>query len=469
MRSEPLGKIRYALSGRWTSPSRDPNTPTSTSATWGKMDQDHNALVAQFCEVTGASAQDAQLMLAASQWNLDAAVGLHYASQEQDGQDDEGHEHEGLMEAEPQPEPVPQESLPSGGGRTLGGDGVPSRPAPASSSAPSSGPSQSRDTTARTGGKMRTLRDLQGEGGDTGHGHSHGHGRGEGDDEDSENDQDFFAGGEKSGLAVQNPKTAQDHIRNIINQAKERIKRPGEDDEEEPQSHFSGQGQTLGGDDTPSRIIPDPNADAPRRPGRVNRVLHLWRNGFSVDDGPLCRYDDPEHEATLRMINQGRAPLDILNVERGQEVDLGVDPRKEEDYQPPKKTFKPFSGSGQRLGSPTPGAGPSSSSAATATAPAASSGLSSAPLPAEVPIDESAPTIRLQIRLADGTNLRTRFNTTHTLNDIYRFVNSSNPGSSSRAYVLMTTFPNKDHADSATALSEVKELSRGGNIVQKWL
>ena len=190
-------------------------------------------------------------------------------------------------------------------------------------------------------------------------------------------------------------------------------------------------------------------------------MLHLWRDGFSIDDGPLCRYDDPQHASTLEMINRGRAPLDILNVERGQEVDLSVNPRKDEDYTPPKTMFKPFSGSGQRLGSPAPGV---ASSLIGSTAPQPSSAQ-----PTEVAIDESAPTLRLQIRLADGTNLRTRFNNTHTLNDVYHFVNASNPGSSSRPYVLMTTFPNKDHPGSNTALSEVKELSRGGNIVQKWL
>ena len=190
-------------------------------------------------------------------------------------------------------------------------------------------------------------------------------------------------------------------------------------------------------------------------------MLNLWRDGFSIDEGPLCRYDDPQHASTLETINRGRAPLDILNVERGQEVDLTVNPRKEEDYVPPKKTYKPFSGSGQRLGSPVPGvASSSSSSAAPQTTPVQ---------PVEIPVDDSVPILRLQIRLADGTNLRTRFNSTHTLNDVYRFVNASNPASSSRPYVLMTTFPNKDHSDSNIPLSEVKELTRGGNVVQKWL
>jgi UBX domain-containing protein 1 len=57
---------------------------------------------------------------------------------------------------------------------------------------------------------VRTFRDLQ-------------------NDEDRDDDhadqdpqQDFFAGGEKSGLAVQDPnRRPQDHFRNILNQARE--------------------------------------------------------------------------------------------------------------------------------------------------------------------------------------------------------------------------------------------------------
>ncbi|KAL9070698.1 MAG: hypothetical protein Q9157_005734 [Trypethelium eluteriae] len=419
------------------------------------MDQDRNALVAEFCSITGASAQEAQLALGASQWDLDSAVALYYANQDQEAGDDD----EPLDPDQAEPSSTSTSTpAPYSGGRTLGGDGIPSRPVPGPSS---SAPSQPRNTTrpARTQGGMRTLQDLQGAG--PSRGQSHGHAHGDDDDDDDENDQDLFAGGEKSGLAVQNPNNAQDHIRNIIERARQSLPRPGGDDEEQPQSHFTGQGQTLGGDDVPSHIVPDQYGNVPRRPGRVNRVLNLWRDGFSIDDGPLCRYDDPQHAATLEMINRGRAPLEILNVERGQEVDLSVNPRKDEDYTAPKKAFKPFSGSGQRLGSPAPGV---TSQSSRSTAPQAS-----ATQPAEVTVDESAPILRLQVRLADGTNLRTRFNSTHTLSDVYRFVNASNPGSSSRPYVLMTTFPNKEHTDSNTALSEVKELSRGGNIVQKWL
>jgi UBX domain-containing protein 1 len=90
------------------------------------------------------------------------------------------------------------------GPRTLDG-----RPAPVSAPEHSTRPKKATKTTGNQGSsrskKFATLGDLsQGDG----HGHSH-----DDDDDDDEDDddypddtqQDFFTGGEKSGLAVQNP------------------------------------------------------------------------------------------------------------------------------------------------------------------------------------------------------------------------------------------------------------------------
>jgi UBX domain-containing protein 1 len=169
------------------------------------------------------------------------------------------------------------------------------------------------------------------------------------------------------------------------------------------------------------------------------------------------------------MINSGRAPLDLLNVEHGQEVDLELDPQKEKKYVLPKKQYKPFSGSGQRLGSPTPGAmaGAASSTVAATTATASSS-RASQPATPDMDVDTSQPTITLQIRLGDGTRLQSRFNTTHTISDIYSFVDRARPESAERAYALMTTFPSKELDDKTVVLGDVPEFKRGGVVVQKW-
>lgn len=56
----------------------------------------------------------------------------------------------------------------------------------------------------------------------------------------------------------------------------------------------------------PPTLLPDPLpiltiADAPP----AIRHLTFWRDGFSVEDGPLMRYDDPTNARILEEINSG--------------------------------------------------------------------------------------------------------------------------------------------------------------------
>lgn len=345
---------------------------------------------------------------------------------------------------------------------------------PATTSASQANPQSASSSRGQrsTGGqpkKMKTLRDLQ---------------AGDDDDEEDEKKQDMFAGGEKSGLAVQEPGAGggpRDHFRNIMNQARQNRDRPpgagDEEEEEEPQSsNFTGRAQTLGGEDAPSQVVEDPLAAArarQQRAPRVTRTLHLWADGVSIDDGPLLRFDDPANEHVMQEINQGRAPKALLDVQPDQEVDLNLEPHKGENYVAPKPKYKPFSGAGQRLGSPTPGLASTSASASTSQAPAAaassaSSSSSSSAKPQEMAIDASQPTIQLQIRLGDGTRLSSRFNTTHTIGDVYDFVNQASPSSQQRAYALSTTFPTKELDDKSQVLGDISDFKRGGVVVQKW-
>ncbi|KAI4621200.1 uncharacterized protein J4E87_006828 [Alternaria ethzedia] len=425
---------------------------------------DQDALIAQLASLTGLDPATAERYLNASNGDLTLAASLFF--DESAEQQDDASEPDVDMAGDESNTDAPSVPQGAGGGRTLGGAYVPS-PAPEASRS-SSQPAAARGQPAQRGvAGARTLRDLQSSGG--GHGHAHD------DDDDDENpddeNQDFFAGGEKSGLAVQNPNQSnpRDQINNILKRARQNAPRPG-GDEEQPasSSHFRGAGTTLGGDDAPSRTIPDPTANIPAPPPRAHRELHLWRDGFSVDDGDLFRYDDPANARTLEMINTGHAPLHILNVEHGQEVDVEVHAHKDEDYKKPKKKYVPFSGSGNRLGSPTPGA----SSAAAPMAPAASSSTAaSTPAASALPtvdVDSSAPTLTLQLRLGDGTRLTSRFNTTHTIGDVYDFVGRASPASQDREWALMTTFPSNELTDKAQVLGDIPEFKRGGVVVQKW-
>ncbi|GIZ48137.1 hypothetical protein CKM354_001121000 [Cercospora kikuchii] len=381
--------------------------------------------VAQFAAITGASPAVAQNTLGASNWDLEAAVSLFFAAGDEQASADEDDDDE----------PLPTATQPRQPAAATNKSGSNKKP---------KGPT--------------TLRDLQG-GGDA--------------SSDDDKKRDLFAGGEKSGLAVTDPSQGDgpvDHFRNIMNQARSNRDRPGaagEEDEEPRSSHFTGRAQTLGGDDAPSRVIEDPNAVRGQPPPRVTRTLHLWADGVSIDDGPLLRFDDPANEHIMTEINQGRAPKALLDVQPDQEVDLNLDPHKGENYVAPKPKYKPFGGSGQRLGSPTPGlVSSSSASASTSRAPAAAA--SSQAKPEEMTVDESQPTLQLQIRLGDGTRLASRFNTTHTIGDVYDFVNRASPASQQRSYVLQTTFPSKELSDKSQVLGDMSDFKRGGVVVQKW-
>ena len=234
-------------------------------------------------------------------------------------------------------------------------------------------------------------------------------------------------------------------------------------------SYFRGTGMTLGGEGTESRSIPDPQGLAPARATTevVERILHLWQDGFSVDDGELLRFDDPNNHRSLQMIQQGHAPLELMNVPYGQPVDVKLE-KHEENYKAPPKKYKPFGGEGRRLGAPVPGDGSEEPAPVPAPVPAqtaAASSSSSAPAPT---VDETQPTLTLRIQLPDGTRLPARFNTTATIEEVYGFVQSASADTRTRAWVLATTFPNKEHTDKSLVLGEMPEFKKGGTAVVKW-
>lgn len=238
---------------------------------------------------------------------------------------------------------------------------------------------------------------------------------------------------------------------------------------------FSGTGQTLGGEGVESRSIPDPNAAPTSRAAAASgpvqeRTLHLWRDGFSIDDGELRRFDDPENADALRMIQQGRAPVHLMNVRYDEPLDVKLQ-QHDENFKQLPKVYKPFGGEGRRLGSPVPGDASASSAATTLTttfvppAPASSSASTTASAPTNV--DSSQPTIMIRIQMPDGTRLPARFNTTQTVNDIYEFITQSSADLRSGGWVLATTFPNKDHTDKSLVLGDMAEFKKGGTAVVK--
>ncbi|KAL7413439.1 hypothetical protein BDY24DRAFT_390192 [Mrakia frigida] len=474
--------------------------------------------IAQFVSLTSSTPQEAQSYLTQAGGNLETAVGLFFAAAD-DG-DDAGEEDQLMADeddsgsAPPQSHsaPSPAAATPAtrtgGGGNSMGGGA--SEPLPAGWGQGGGGGSGARvgrvgqwggpggqgSTPARTGNgpRIATLGSINSSGPSAG-------GPPGGDDDESsdeEKGEDLYAGGERSGLNIQNPNKnkgpagaggGRGVVADILKKAQEAGPPPTAPGAAGPSSSSApswGSGNTLGSDTTPSSSIADPNAP-PARGGEHDdeeddeeeevavRHLTFWKDGFSIEDGELRRYDQPGNRELLEAINQGRAPPSLLNVRVNQPVEVRVAKRLDEDWKPaPPKPKGPWEGSGNRLGAPVPGlASPTSASstpalpAATATEASSTTGTgSSAGGNLQFEVDMTEPTTQLQIRLGDGTRLVARVNFTHTIGDVRRFINASRP-SSTRSYALQTTFPNKDLADESQT---IKEAGLGGAVVvQRWI
>lgn len=239
-------------------------------------------------------------------------------------------------------------------------------------------------------------------------------------------------------------------------------------------SRFRGSGQTVGGDGVDSRTIPDPRGQPiPRVPteptGPVQeRILHLWSDGFSIDDGPLRRFDEPENAADLQMIRSGRAPLHLMNVDNDQPVDVKLQ-QHDENWRQIPHIYRPFGGQGRRLGSPVPGDGnvAITTAAAPAPAPAATSSSSSSQGPS-TNVDSSQPSITLRVTMPDGSRLPARFNLTNTIGDLYSFVRGASAETRGRPFLVQSTFPSKDYTDHDQQLKDIDAFKKGGIAVIKW-
>jgi UBX domain-containing protein 1 len=168
------------------------------------------------------------------------------------------------------------------------------------------------------------------------------------------------------------------------------------------------------------------------------------------------------------MLQSGHAPLDLLQVEPGQPVDVRVAHRMTVDWSPPpKSTLQSFTGRGHRLGDL---AEPSSSSSSSSSPPSgqAKTTTSSTPQKSIVPepnIDKSQPTTTLQLRLADGSRINATFNSGNTVVQLHAYITSVSP--SNRPFSLLAGRPPLKLAhDDGRSLTEANLLNTV--IIQQW-
>jgi len=215
----------------------------------------------------------------------------------------------------------------------------------------------------------------------------------------------------------------------------------GGDDDDEQKYHVGGSGKGGGSD---QQVVGwgKENFEKARAAGAVSADEHeakeddfrfkvtFWKNGFSVNDGPLRTGETPEDQAFIQDIDNQTIPGELQAQCAGKEpvVDL-IDSRGEEYKEPPKPKYVKFGGEGMSLGG-----------AARVEIDA------SAPLDEvnyKFVLDESAKTTKLQLTFHDGTKKVQKFNLTHTVQDIRLWMMSEKPLPMGTTFNLQTAFDKK--------------------------
>ncbi|KAL5715356.1 Plant UBX domain-containing protein 4 [Ranunculus cassubicifolius] len=378
---------------------------------------DHKKLVETFCAITSSSPEEALFFLESHNFDLDSAVSTFYENNtiDEDPTDstqqlDNPHS---LLNQSPSP--------------LLSSDPPRSTVSMASR--------DKKPSTSRAGG-IRTLADLNRQ--------SDHHAS----DSDSDEPQEFYTGGEKSGMLVQGPPKAPPKGNNEIESIFDQARQVGAMDGAAVHNHsssssrsFAGTGRLLSGEPaTPAASTVEP-------PQSVIHNIVFWNNGFTVNDGPLRNLFDPENAPFLESIKKSECPQELEPADRRTQIKVNLI-RKEENYSEPEKVQVPFQGRGRTLGSTRDSTETPPPSQPAASGQTASPSVTSAPSPSVgLVVDSTLPSTSIQLRLADGTRMVARFNYHHTVGNIRAFIDASRPGSP-RTYNLQTVgFPPKQLTD----------------------
>lgn len=373
-------------------------------------DSDRSTLISEFCKVTGADAVRAQHYLEASGWDHNLAISSYFEESEE------------LESSSPPPSMFPRPGSPK------------PQPKP---KAPTSG--GSRIAT------FASLRQNQAE-------------------SDEEEGQAFYAGGsERSGQQVLGP-SKRKAVNEIVQDMFKAVKTFGTEVDHSKKSSggkikaFRGTGYVLGSTPNCSDPVPD-EGGATERSEPLDIALRLWQSGFTVDDGPIREYSDPQNRDFLDTVRKGEIPIELRHKANGGEVHVKLEDHSHDEYVSKKPIVQAFAGTGFRLGNVAPTVTSPSTESAQKTQGTESDAQRS------LDIDDSKPATNLQIRLADGSRLTMRANHTHTIGAVRRFIVEARPEYATMLFSLLSSFPPKELMDDNATLEEENLIN--SVVVQK--
>lgn len=202
----------------------------------------------------------------------------------------------------------------------------------------------------------------------------------------------------------------------------------------------------------------------------VRRTITMYQSGFTVDNGPYRRLDDPDNAEFLTSLARGMVPRELNQEAResGAEggVVVGLVDRRGEDYDPERHGrqgeggsgggFQSFTGEGQSLGG---------TSSASSIAPMASSGGSVIdPSSASTPqaLDTSRPSTSVAIRLLNGKRLVVKLNLDSPVTELGQHIGTQ---AGMDPYMLTSGYPPAVIADLGKSIEEAG--LKGAQVVLK--
>ncbi|CAK77501.1 unnamed protein product (macronuclear) [Paramecium tetraurelia] len=180
-------------------------------------------------------------------------------------------------------------------------------------------------------------------------------------DEKQKKTSNSYAGGEKSGLSIENPPDFDE----LINKAKQGGSRP--DGEEDPKEWCK---------------------------------ITLWNNGFQINDGEFKDINDPENKKFIAELKQNQVPTQLRQQYAKKGLSVKLEDRTQEKYvPPPPPKYVEFGGAGVSLGQQQ----------FVQQQQQVKVDLSKQ---GQIPINPNQPTTNIQVRLSTGNTITLTVNTT---------------------------------------------------------
>lgn len=187
--------------------------------------------------------------------------------------------------------------------------------------------------------------------------------------------------------------------------------------------------------------------------GEVRRMITMYRSGFTVDNGPYRRLDDPSNAEFLGSLARGLIPRELREDaaeggEGGGEVMVGLVDKRGEEYDEQRHGqqqggggagsggFQSFSGEGQSL--------VDSSTFSTAAPSGGVINPNTMTTAAPPPLDTTQPSTSIAIRLLNGKRLVVKINLSSPVSELGQHIAASAStagGAPEESYVLTSGYP----------------------------